>query len=299
MEYIIYLITTPTGSAYVGRTGVGIKRRWQSHLRRAYTEQHPGALYAEIREFGSEAFVMETLRTVEGKDAADEAETSEIRRLKEEWPGAVLNISDGGKTDGSFGGPVFWERIRKNPEALEAYLKKLSDAQKAKGRAGFEHLIEASSRWRKENRKQSYKNARRALRCAKPGSLVPKENIGPVRVSQKAAKKRDSNRLREQATRQWQRISEEDRRVVCGKISQKLRQHYQDEEVRSRVADQLVSARENIDRTVQGPAASKGLKAFWENLRKDPEAYAEYMAKRTSTLMKTIESKQCKKEPTT
>lgn len=299
MEYIIYLITTPTGAAYVGRTRVGLKRRWQSHLRRAYTEQHPGALYAAIREFGPEAFVVETLRTAEGKDEADEMETKEIRRLKEEWPGAVLNISDGGKTDGAFGGPIFWERLRQSPEAMEAYLKKLSEAQKARGLTCYAHLIEASKRWRKENPRQAYKNARRAIRCANPGTLAPKDNTAPVRVSKKAAKIRSSRRLREQTTRQWQRLSGEERKAIGEKISRTMKRRHEDENVKARTAEQLIAARESIDRKVQGPAASKGLKAFWTELKKDPEAYAEYMAKRTASLMKTIESKQCKKEPTT
>lgn len=299
MEYIIYLITAPTGAAYVGRTGTGLKRRWGAHIKRAFTEQHPGALYAAIREFGPDAFVVETLRTVEGKDAADEAETAEIRRLKEEWPGAVLNISDGGKTDGSFGGSVFWERIRQNPEALEAYSKKLSETQKDRGRACYEHLIEASKNWRKENPKQAYKNARRALRCAAPGTLAPKDNTGPIRVSKKAAEKRTSRRLREQTTKQWRKLSSEERHCISEKISLGLQRSYQDADVKARNAEQLVSAREAIDRAVQGPAASKGLKAFWAELKKDPEAYAEYMARRNASLMKTIEKKQCKKEPTT
>jgi len=299
MEYTIYLITTPTGAAYVGRTGMRLKRRWSAHISRALREKHQGVLYASIREFGPEAFVVEPLCVVEGKDAADDAETKEIQRLKTEWPGAVLNISDGGKTDGSFGGPVFWERIRKNPEALEAYLKKLSEAQKARGPACYGYLVEAAARWRRENPRQAYKNARRALRCGAPGSLKPKDTVGPVHVSKKAAKIRCSRRLREQTTHQWQKVSDQERRSICEKIAKSLRIYHQDESVRARTAEQLSAARNAIDRKVQGPAASKGLKSFWTELKKDPEAYAEYMARRTATLMKTIESKQCKKEHTT
>ena len=56
-------------------------------------------------------------------------------------------------------------------------------------------------------------------------------------------------------------------------------------------------ARSSIDRTVQGPAASKGLKNWWTELRKDPERYNAYIASRIETQrrnreMKKIQSKQ-------
>ena len=42
-------------------------------------------------------------------------------------------------------------------------------------------------------------------------------------------------------------------------------------------------------------AASQGLKKFWVELRKDPEAYAAYMAARRVSLQKTLEQKRAVK----
>ena len=59
--------------------------------------------------------------------------------------------------------------------------------------------------------------------------------------------------------------------------------------------DRSVQARQNIDRSVQAPAASQGLKKFWVELRKDPEAYAAYMAARRASLQETLEQKRAVK----
>ena len=47
-----------------------------------------------------------------------------------------------------------------------------------------------------------------------------------------------------------------------------------------------------MDRKVQGAAASKGLKGFWAEIKKDPERYAAYMASRNKTLLETLERKK-------
>jgi hypothetical protein len=54
-------------------------------------------------------------------------------------------------------------------------------------------------------------------------------------------------------------------------------------------------ARQNIDRSIQGPAASKGIKTFWENLRKDPSAYEAHINQRKQTLAETNRKKKCER----
>lgn len=44
-----------------------------------------------------------------------------------------------------------------------------------------------------------------------------------------------------------------------------------------------IKARESIDRKKQGEAASKGLKKWWEELRKNPQEYEDYINRRKQT----------------
>ena len=55
--------------------------------------------------------------------------------------------------------------------------------------------------------------------------------------------------------------------------------------------EQLERARNAIDRSKQAPAASKGLKKFWEDLKKDPVRYKDYIERRKQTLKATNASK--------
>ncbi len=50
-------------------------------------------------------------------------------------------------------------------------------------------------------------------------------------------------------------------------------------------------ARASIDRKKQGAAASAGIKRFWEELRKDPDRYQEYIGRRTGTLKRKLKER--------
>ena len=89
-NHVIYLLTNVvTGDTYVGLT-VAIKRRYQysakrrfqKHVHRALTEMRDLPLCDSIREFGAEAFDVEALWVVRGKDAAHEVEREVVADLK-------------------------------------------------------------------------------------------------------------------------------------------------------------------------------------------------------------------------
>ena len=87
----------------------------------------------------------------------------------------------------------------------------------------------------------------------------------------------------------WASRSETEKLTVAGKISVTLKKYYENGDRVDR--EQLERARSAIDRSKQAPAASKGLKKFWEDLKKDPVRYKDYIERRKQTLKATNASK--------
>ena len=74
---------------YIGVTYVqdrspkrSLKRRWQKHVRRALTEGRSWKLCQAIREHGPDAFSVQVLEVVRGKELAHMVERTLIRDLK-------------------------------------------------------------------------------------------------------------------------------------------------------------------------------------------------------------------------
>lgn len=306
MGYIIYRISGPSGKAYVGLTSTKLEKRWSSHVSRAFKENKNHPFYCAIRKYGPEAFTLEILKTVETAEEAAQSEKTFIELFRLIGYPALYNISDGGETDGAYGSRIFWDRIKADPEYRTQYIANLSAAKK---NGGADHLLEASTRWRKENPKLAYQICRRNIRLAKRAIEGKPRRVNPCSEDQKAKqsaiqkdrwknaplskKLRHSIRSRESAKAQWDKRSQEDREAVSLAISNSLKAHYAgNDAARKKVSEQLQEARSRVDRKKQGAAASKGLKAYWENLKKDPEAYAAYIERRKASLFQTLEDKK-------
>jgi group I intron endonuclease len=292
MPYHIYKITSPSGKCYIGLSK-DVKARWLSHRRKARTGTGRHPFYDSLRSYGWENFTVETLSSHETLEAA---KVAEIATIAQHRPGCY-NVSDGGEYDAGTGGKIFWRVIKQDPERYAAYIEKLRAA--LKGKAGIPyHLLAlnralpAKERWKRQNR---------ATRVAakKPRSLNQIRTTGPKVLPQTlkeafnrktpAQKKRHALVSRDRAIKQWQERTPEERKQVAEKITSTLIQVYgEGTEARARLAAVAAKGRETMDRAVQGAAASKGLKKFWEDLKKDPVRYKEYMATRTASLMKTL-----------
>jgi hypothetical protein len=84
----VYKITVKS-KTYIGVTHVGkstpkkgLARRWRKHVQRAYAENYNWKLCEAIRQYGPEAFAVEIIQVVRGKQAAHEVERALIRELK-------------------------------------------------------------------------------------------------------------------------------------------------------------------------------------------------------------------------
>ena len=107
----------------------------------------------------------------------------------------------------------------------------------------------------------------------------------------KSKKKRHSIECRERAKKQWANRTESERLSVSKKIAESVKNLHTDPEYHEKFLKVAAKGRAVMDRKVQGAAASGGLKRFWEEIKKDPVKYAEYIASRNSSLKETLLSK--------
>lgn len=287
MRYAIYIIVGPTGRLYVGLS-INPDARWASHRRRARENnrgRHP--FYDALRKYGSDAF---TLHVLEWHDSLDAAKNAEVQTIAA-FGASAYNISPGGEYDAEAGGKIFWERMRQDPEAYAAYIERLSAGVKAvahtfdrkKIYAGY-LALPARYRW-----KHQHRMTRLSLKT-RSGPIV----YGAcVRLTPKTDAARNARRARLSALRQHARRGDDEKLSVNAKIAESLRATYADgTDAKQRLLEMGARGRANMDRKVQGAAASKGLKEYWANLKKDPVAYAAHIQRRKETLMRTLERKK-------
>lgn len=97
-NHVIYKVTAPNGSSYVGLTVCdltplkSVRRRWMKHVNRAHNEGLGWALCEAIRVHGGDSFVLEILEKVRGKAAAHAREVELIALHK-----PTLNTARTGK----------------------------------------------------------------------------------------------------------------------------------------------------------------------------------------------------------
>lgn len=294
--FYIYKLTSPSGRSYVGFTGQTVKVRWGQHARRAARgAQHP--LSAAIRKYGAGGFEVETLSAHDCLEAALAAEVEAIAALD----ARRYNLSPGGEMDWA-SGHARMALKRQDPEYDAAYRASLSAGVRASEAhaAHMPGLVAAGTQWRIDNPREAWKVRNRATRVARklntgrPGKSEHKADTAEkISAAVKAfwanaapsALKRRGIASRRAVTQVWAGRGEETRKELGQKISATLKVTNAlrgSDEVAAHEA-QLSRARDSIDRKKQGAAASKGLKAYWAELKKNPEALAALMAQRAAT----------------
>lgn len=89
-NHVIYLLTNKeSGDTYLGLTVVrgsalvkSAKVRFGQHVYNAHVRGLNGLLYQNIRQHGKEAFKVEVVAKVRGKEAAHESETEWIEKIR-------------------------------------------------------------------------------------------------------------------------------------------------------------------------------------------------------------------------
>ncbi len=284
--YIIYRAVSPNGKQYVGYTSMPLSERWRHHKNRAESGEAPEhPFYCAIRNYGAESFRIEEICRTHNRFEAMRLEEKYIAETPEFLS---MNLSAGGLNDAAEGGRIFWERLNANPKEREAFLKKLSDRKKQQDWTDYEKLQRGNEKWRHEHPREAYALAYRALRIANRIRGVPapcETKVDPRPLKERLMHKYRQHDIRSTAVAQvWAGRSKEDKEAIGSKISLSQKKHFSTLSAEEK-REVTQKARAAIDRKKQGPAASKGIKAWWAELKKNPEAYKEYIEKRTQTLL--------------
>ena len=214
-EYSIYRITSPSGRYYIGLTCMGVRDRWKKHQNRAYKEARNHPFYNAIRKYGPEAFTVETVDTASGKQDAQQKERQHIAAAPKE---CLYNLSPGGEADGPVGAKIFWENIRKDPEAYAAYIAKLSAAKLANDHTDYASLQKHAEEWKVAHPREAWRIQHRASRCAaKKNRRLPKKEI-PLK-ERLMRKHKIGEKRRRDVTRVWAERTDEERKEIGRKIS--------------------------------------------------------------------------------
>ena len=297
MAYSLYVIEGPSGKQYVG-ISKNVKARWYAHVRKARTTDYRHPLYDAIRKYGAEAFAVSELYAVDRVDHAQACEQVEIvmRRANDREHG--YNVSRGGEYDGVDGPAKFWREIKADPERYARYCEALSAAGKARAARGEIDSSAVQAYVRSLSPRERWKIRHRATRAAarKPhhsgGPKVPNGNAEAVKTAWMAKpeseKKRHALKSRDNARALWARRTDAEKAAVAARIAESVRRLSSDPEYREKNLAGLAKGRAKMDRSVQGAAASAGLKRFWQELKADPERYAAYIERRRETLLKTL-----------
>lgn len=124
-KHFIYKITnTVNGKIYIGKTS-NIDSRWRYH-KYAYPTKNTH-LYRSMRKYGFDKFRIDVIEKVT-ESRVNEIEQYWIAKLKTTDSSIGYNIHHGGTGGNSF--------ANKSEEQIRTYCKKISDAQKARIKAG-------------------------------------------------------------------------------------------------------------------------------------------------------------------
>nr|DAY49026.1 MAG TPA: intron associated endonuclease [Caudoviricetes sp.] len=275
-KYKIYVITSEHGGKYIGLTKTSIQKRFSSHITRSkrFNGRHP--LYDSIKSLGKEKHFIEII--IDGL-TKEEAELMEIRTIEEyrQRGEKVLNVSKGGENDGLYGAEKF-KRLMENPEFHETFCEKVKQGCEKRDHSYLNENLKKVEEWRISNPKEAYKKSMRALRIGGRYRPFLTDNKERLKIT---SKKIRSFKLSNSIKLYWKRLDQKEKGLIHEKISSTLIKRYEnDKELKKNNEDQLKSARKNINREKQAKAAKEGLKKFWEDLKKDPERYEQYMMKR-------------------
>lgn len=290
--YTIYRITGPNGRCYIGLTKFTAEQRFRQHMAFAFRKRGNHPFYDTVLAYGPDAFAVEAIACAVD---ADSAGVTEQRCIAQVPKPLSLNVSPGGECDAEAASAVFWKAMRADPVAFEGYREHLRAAQKNRVLPPevWGQISEAAAQWRKDNPREAWRNSYRASRAARRLSTPPSPSGSATWTLKEmllAKHKRKYPRRSTGTTAMWAARSEEERRDVAARISEGVLRAGTDPEYRERNRQQIGEARAQIDRNVQGPRASAGLRAWWATLKADPERYAEYLATRTASLKRTLKN---------
>lgn len=304
MPYYIYRITSPSKKVYIGLTK-NVKERWRLHKGKAHRskrKRHP--LLDAILCYGDSNFTVETLSVTDDIELAKKEEMKQILKHSATDRSKGYNISPGGDYDGIFGPKIFWEKMRSDPVAFAVYRKNLSKACKKRGPVNLAALLKyqrnlpAKERW-----KQAYRASRVAAKNSYPrrkGHTLTAEHILKMTDSLKLSwvdkppseKRRHAMAARNRTKELWAKRTDVEKEDLSKSISATLKKRYvSNQKFRAHNFKQIATARNSIDRSVQAPAASKGLKKFWADIKKDPERYKAYLQTRSATRRRQLNAK--------
>lgn len=284
--FVIYEIVSPSGKRYIGLTGQRMAKRFQQHVKRAESGvKHP--LYASMRKHGAAAFVCNQLDKAATAEEAQAIEVFWIDAYDTTNRAAGYNVSRGGEYDVQAGVDALKAKMA-DPVWKAAYLEKLR--QVCADRVFSPKAHAAGAAWRAANPRRMWQIGYRASRCAAVGRSKADPRFGPwgrlMIPGKRVLSARQSYFHKRNVTAVWARRDEDDRRVIGAKIGASVAASHAANPERSRAS--AAAARRHIDRKKQGPAASRGLKAWWAALKADPARYAAHMAGKKPRARKNI-----------
>ena len=303
MMFSVYKITSPSQKSYIGITKKTIQHRWSNHIRRAFKEGYNHPFANAIRKYGPDAFEVEELATYETEDEAKSAEIYFIDHFDTTNRDKGYNISKGGDYDAGTGGKVFWDRIRKDPEALAVYIANLKAGINAsmpgrdytalkekrakwlidnpeKAEEAIVRLREGFDRWEKENPEEVTRLRNEAGRRLSQffienlDSIQPKVTTGIIRSFQNP-ERRIKHAM--QVADTWASYTEEERRVRIEAAAEGCKKRYARMDAKEKLAadSQLAEARKNIDHEKRKRNQKEGQTRYWT-----PERRAEWGEKK-------------------
>lgn len=286
--YTIYSATSPSDKRYIGMTGVSLAKRWTAHIRRSRLENTTHPFVQALNKYGPENFTLEVISQTHDQDEAKKMEIESIFTFGTYDRAFGYNISRGGDYDSITGAAAMRERL-KDPKFRATYLAKLSNVKKNADWTDYAALTKATLDWRKRNPRLAYKIGYRNIRLAtkaqnrvftashdKDGTFgrFPIDSVKVLEARRRYLYKRLTQEM-------WDARSEEDRREIGRRISVGAKAALKKDPKRKAANDlRLASHRATMDRAVQGPAASRGLKAWWAKLKTDPERFAAHIRAR-------------------
>lgn len=291
----VYMLTSPSGKAYIGITKRTVEWRWAAHVQRAQRgQQHP--LYAAVRKYGPDVFDVRELAVGLTEEQAKAEEIRLIAELNTQDRNCGYNISAGGDYDAAAGAAAMSARLA-DPKFRAEYLQKLSTVKLENDWSDYPALAAKALAWRAANPRAAYAQARRAARIAARaagrewtgGPRPPAGSFGRLFIrSERATEGRRAYFSTRNARALWARRDDADKADVGAKIAAKRRAYYADPSNYATTVQQLSGARSKIDRAKQGAAASAGLKKYWADLKADPGRYAEVMERKRANLRKNV-----------
>jgi group I intron endonuclease len=274
-KYSIYKIISPSGKFYIGLTKSKVSERWRQHKKKAAKAESNHPFYNAIRKYGSKSFDVQVLDFASNEKQAQQLEKKYIAEANQEL---LYNLSPGGESDGAVGGHIFWSRIRQDPNALKAYLNKLSKVKKENDWSDYPAMQLAREEWHKTHRREAYEIGRRNIRAANKNRFRrPKVEYS---LDERLFRKwKPEEVARQNAVAQWKNRSLKEVQDISDKISDSQKKAWALKSLKDRQSI-MSEVRKNVDRKKQGVAASVGLKSFWVDLKADPIRYKEFMLRR-------------------